>query len=194
MGERVFNSTLRLNSAGPIDWDLGAGNSTEYDIEYAWVSRIPDYAFSAGVNFRQSYLTSIAFPDTITEIGVAAFKGAGIKQVILPSNLKVIEDEAFYYTALLDLEVPASVTSVGSRAFGFNTSLNSAILRFKGNLKPVEVPNTGWFFGCLETLTPVIPKVLMDPTYLTAQYGAFWNVYAYNQDTGEIFTLSYSGE
>lgn len=35
MEDRVFNATARLNSAGPIDWNLGAGKNNNYDIEYA---------------------------------------------------------------------------------------------------------------------------------------------------------------
>ena len=194
MGERVFNSTVRLNSAGPINWDLGPGKSPDYDIEYAWTEKIPDYAFSAGVNFRQSYLNEITFPDTLIEIGNGAFRGSAIKQINFPESVKTIGDEAFYFTALLDLEVPATVTSVGARAFGFNNSLNSAHLYFGGSIKTVQAPGDGWFFGCNSTLTPKIPSALMrDAVYLVEQYGPYWNVYAYNQSTLEIFKLNYSG-
>ena len=194
MGERVFNSTVKLKSAGPINWSIGPGKSDNYDIEYAWVEKIPDYAFSAGVNFRQSYLTNVAFPDTLIEIGHSAFRGAGLKQVTFPESLKTIGEEAFYFTALLDLDVPATVTSVGARAFGFNSSLNSAILRYGGSLVTVQAPGDGWFFGCDSTLMPKIPVALVrDPVYLTEQYGPHWNVYAHNKDTNEIFILNYTG-
>lgn len=194
MGERVFNSTVKLKSAGPINWSIGPGKSDDYDIEYAWVEKIPDYAFSAGVNFRQSYLTSIAFPDTLVEIGHSAFRGAGLKQITFPESLKTIGEEAFYFTALLDLDVPATVTSVGARAFGFNSSLNSATLRYGGSLVTIQAPGDGWFFGCDSALIPKIPAALVrDPVYLTEQYGPHWNVYAYNQTTNEIFILNYTG-
>lgn len=194
MGERVFNSTVKLKSAGPINWDLGPGKSDDYDIEYAWVEKIPNYAFSAGVNFRQSYLTSVVFPSTLVEIGHSAFRGSGLQQVAFPESLKTIGEEAFYFTALLDLDVPATVTSVGARAFGFNNSLNSAILRYGGSFVPVQVPGDGWFFGCNSTLMPKIPAALIsDPVYLVEQYGPHWNVYAHNQTTNEIFTLNYAG-
>jgi hypothetical protein len=194
LGERVFNSTVRLNSAGPINWSLGPGKSAEYDIEYAWVEKIPDFAFSAGVNFRQSYLTSIVFPDTLVEIGHSAFRGSAIKQVAFPESLRTIGEEAFYFTALLNLDVPSTVTSVGARAFGFNNSLNSATLRYGGSLITAQVPGDGWFFGCDANLIPKIPIALVrDPVYLAEQYGPHWNVYAHNQATNEIFTLSYTG-
>ena len=86
------------------------------------------------------------------------------------------------------------MTSVGARAFGFNNSLNSAILRYGGSLVTVQVPGDGWFFGCESTLMPKIPAALIrDPVYLTEQYGPHWNVYAHNQTTNEIFTLNYTG-
>ena len=191
-GERAFNSTVRLNSAGPINWTLGAGNSN-YTIEYAWTTKIPDYAFSAGTNFRQSYLTSVTLPDSVTEIGYAAFRGAGIKQIKLPLGLKVIGEEAFYYTALLDLDVPASVNSVGARAFGLNNSFSFVNLRFKGSLVTVMAPIDGWFYGCDPTFTLQIPTVLLNLVYLVEQYGPYWNVYAYNTDTEDLSLLSFSG-
>lgn len=192
VGERVFNSTVKLKSAGPIDWDNPGGSN--YNIEYAWATKIPDYAFSAGVNFRQSYMTSIVLPDTLVGIGTAAFKGSAIKQISFPESLKTIGAEAFYYTALLDLDLPEHVTDLGARAFGFNSSLNTVILRLGGSLTTVQVPGDGWFFGCPETLVPKIPIALLsNPVYLAEQYGPHWNVYAYNQTTQEIFTLSYAG-
>ena len=198
MGERVFNSTVKLNSAGPIGYGLGyaPGDNPAFDIEYAWETKIPDYAFSAGTNFRQSYLYEVTLPDTLTEIGYAAFRGAGIKQLTFPANapLKVIDDEAFYFTALLELDVPATVTSVGSKAFGFNASLNTVFLRFGGSVKRALAPTDGWFFGCNAGLIPRIPTALIqDFSYLVEQYGEYWNVYGYDQDTMESFKLQYTG-
>ena len=198
MGERVFNSTVKLNSAGPIGYGLGyaPGDNPAFDIEYAWETKIPDYAFSAGTNFRQSYLYEVTLPDTLTEIGYAAFRGAGIKQLTFPANapLKVIDDEAFYFTALLELDVPATVTSVGSKAFGFNASLNTVFLRFGGSIKRALAPTDGWFFGCNADLIPRIPTALIqDFSYLVEQYGEYWNVYGYDQDTMESFKLQYTG-
>ena len=193
LGERVFNSTVRLASAGPIDWSAGPGKGT-YNIEYAWATKIPDYAFSAGTNFRQSYLTSVVLPESLVEIGYAAFRGAGIKQLTLPASLEIIGEEALYYTALLSLDVPELVSSIGARAFGLNNSFNSVTLRSKGSLITVQVPTDSWFFGCEATLVPKIPAALVrDPVYLVEQYGPYWNVYAYDSDASEIQKLNYSG-
>lgn len=193
MGERVFNSTVRLNSAGPINWTAGPGKSN-YNIEYAWTTKIPDHAFSAGTNFRQSYLKEVILPNSIIELGYAAFRGAAIKEITLPLELKIIGDEAFYYTALLELDVPASVISVGARAFGYNSSFSDVKLHFKGSLITVDSPTDGWFFKCASTLIPKIPASLVqNPVELVTQYGSYWNVYEYNSDTGETQKLSYSG-
>lgn len=192
VGERVFNSTVKLNSAGPISYGFEPGQNPNFDIEYAWTTKIPDHAFSAGINFRQSYLYDVTLPETLTDIGYAAFRGAAIKQINLPTNLQTIGEEAFYFTALLSLDVPSLVTSVGARAFGLNGSLNSALLRFGGSTTTVQAPRDGWFFGCNASLVPRIPAALIqNPTYLTEQYGPCWNVYDYNQNTFESFTLDY---
>jgi hypothetical protein len=193
VGERVFNSTVKLNSAGPISYGFEPGQNPNFDIEYAWTTKIPNHAFSAGVNFRQSYLYEVTLPDTLTDIGYAAFKGAAIKQINLPANLQTIGEEAFYFTALLSLEVPSLVTTVGARAFGLNGSLNSALLRFGGSTITVQAPKDGWFFGCNADLVPKIPAALFqDSMYLAEQYGPCWNVYDYNQNTFESFTLGYA--
>ena len=193
MGERVFNSTVRLASAGPIDWGVGLGKST-YNIEYAWSTKIPDYAFSAGTNFRQSYLKNVTLPDSLKEIGYAAFRGAGIQQITLPPTVETIGEEAFYYTALLKLDVPASVISVGARAFGDNDSFSAVNLRFKGSLVIAEGPTDGWFYGCDSAFTLKIPSNLVtDPILLVEQYGPYWNTVSYDAESGKPQTVSYSG-
>lgn len=50
---------------------------------------------------------------------------------VLPESLKIIEDEAFEGTAILKLTLPASVTTIGARAFANISTLNL-----------VTIPNT----------------------------------------------------
>ena len=202
MGECVFNSTSRLVSAGPIDWTAGIEKS-EYNIEYAWTTKIPDYAFSAHTNFRQSYLDSITFHEDLEEIGYAAFRGASLESNNLnfpTKNFLKIGEEAFYYTELVDLDVPDNVRSVGARAFGKNRLLKTAILRYPTSEIKVNAPSNSWFLDCKPsdgskpTLIPKIPaELVVDPITLTIHYGPNWNVYDYNAETGETFTLGYTG-
>lgn len=197
MEEKVFNSTAQLNYAGPIDWSAGIGNS-EYNIEYAWTTKIPDFAFSAGLSFPQSYLYNITFPDELEEIGYAAFRGASLEdnQLVLPTNKALtIGAEAFYYTELTDLDIPENVRSVGVRAFGKNLNLATATLRYPTSEVKVKAPGDGWFLDCDNpNLIPKIPaRLATDPTALSTHYGPHWNVYKYDAATSESFTLWYTG-
>lgn len=196
VGERIFNSTLRLNSAGPIDWGLGAGKQTKYDIEYAWTTKIPEYAFAAGVNFRQSYLESVDLPDTLVTIGKGAFKGSAITQITIPATVTSIEEEAFYYTALSSVDVPSTVSYLGPRAFGFTSTLTNVVLRLTSSRPNITNFTDGWFYGCDASLMPQVPKVFIsDPLHYSIidAYGPCWNIYAYNVDTNTAFELDFSG-
>ena len=197
VGERIFNSALILNSAGPINWDLGAGKQTKYDIEYAWTTKIPDYAFAAHTNFPQSYIYSIDLPDTLVTIGNGAFKGcANVTKIVIPATVTSIGEEAFYYTGLTSVDVPGSVEYLGPRAFGFTSTLTNAILRFSSCIPAIDNVTDGWFYGCDEALKPKVPKYFIDNPEMypiTEKYGTCWNIYAYNADTNTAFPLDYSG-
>lgn len=208
MGANVFaNTATRLSVAGPIDWSLGAGNNEKYDIEYAWVERIPENAFSSPANplIIQSALESIILPDSIKEIGDNAFQGTfRLTSISLPNSLETIGARAFYSTGLTKLTVPNSVSNIGACAFGFNSNLaDSAVTLYcSSSTTLVAYPQDGWFFGCAPTLKPKIPAHLIEwqgPDENIVQnlwiqyYGPHWNAYAYNQDTGFIGTLEFEG-
>ena len=209
--EFVFNSTFYLVTAGPIEWDKGAGNSLKYNIEYAWTEKIPDYAFSARTNFRQSYLDSITFPKDLKEIGFAAFRGASLEanDLVFPAptsdtHFLTIGEEAFYNTDLVDLDLPAHIRSVGKRAFGENYLLSTAILRFPTSSVKINAASDSWFLRCKPKdgsepkLMPKIPRNLAaDSIALAGAYGIAWNFYDDNPDTdpetGKPRKLSYAG-
>ena len=202
MGWRVFNNASNLKSAGPVNYGYEAGKNPNFNIEYAWTTKIPDNAFSVGIGFRQSSLTAVTFHPDLLEIGYRAFYGVPLSQgITLPTGLASIGEEAFYYTALSSLEVPDTVTCIGARAFGFNTSFTNGnhldhtgvILRAHLSTKTVDVATDGWFFGCADNLIPKIPQDLFqDAAKLAEMYGEYWNTYAYNQKTQEVFDLNYT--
>lgn len=208
MGANVFaNIVTNLSVAGPIDWSLGAGNNDKYNIEYAWVERIPENAFSSPTNplIIQSALESIILPDGVKEIGDNAFQGTfRLTSISLPNSLETIGARAFYSTGLTKLIVPNSVSNIGACAFGFNSNLaDSAVTLYcSSSTTLVAYPQDGWFFGCASTLKPKIPAHLIEwqgPDENIVQnlwiqyYGPHWNAYAYNQDTGFIGTLEFEG-
>ena len=54
-----------------------------------------------------SDLTSITIPRSVTEIGDKAFRGTGLKRIILPPDLMTLGAKAFENTPLVTLEIPA---------------------------------------------------------------------------------------
>ena len=61
---------------------------------------IKDNAFSGC-----SKLTSITLPESLTEIGIEAFKSTGLYNISIPKNVKSIGTGAFSYTSLNSMEV-----------------------------------------------------------------------------------------
>ncbi|MBO5798154.1 MAG: fibronectin type III domain-containing protein, partial [Clostridia bacterium] len=75
-------------------------------------------------NEKLDYRETFTVPGTVKKIGKKAFLGAIVRQVILPSALEIIGDQAFYNSHVLGSEevyhfiLPASVKQIGYRAFG----------------------------------------------------------------------------
>ena len=62
-------------------------------------------------------LTSINFPDSVTDIGEAAFWACLRLNIAIPNGIESIGRFAFYVCALDDVTIPASVTFIGDGAF-----------------------------------------------------------------------------
>ena len=109
---------------------------------------VPDGAF-----FGCTSLTSITIPESVTEIGEAAFRGSGLKEVNIPESVNSIGASAFHDCAsLTSITIPGSVTEIGGAAF-----------RGSG-LKEVNIPESvssigrSAFYDC-DSLTHIfIPK------------------------------------
>ncbi|MFO7573872.1 MAG: leucine-rich repeat domain-containing protein [Bacteroidales bacterium] len=85
-------------------------------------------------------ITDIIIPDTlhgvaIKGIGIAAFQGKGITNLVLPSVLERIEGTAFRSNALTSINFPAGLTYIGRHSFRDN------------NLTSVVIPNSVEFIG-----------------------------------------------
>ena len=90
-----------------------------YDIEYGWEQAIPEDAFEAatGVN-------SVVIADGITTLGENCFSSTAITQLSLPDSVTSIEAHAFEScTKLATIHFSNNLTSIGERAFEGCTSL-----------------------------------------------------------------------
>ncbi len=77
--------------------------------------------------------TTVTLPKTVTTIGDNAFRGAGIRSIVLPDGLKTIGIGAFADCVYLnEITVPDSVTEIGSFAFSIsNSTLSDLVAKYQ---------------------------------------------------------------
>lgn len=102
--------------------------------EYAFAScyrlnvlNIPPEVTSIGRNAFQFCfsLNQLNIPQGITTIETGLFRGSGLNNALLPNSITTIKDSAFsemYY--LMTASIPASVNSIGTRAFYYCQQMN----------------------------------------------------------------------
>lgn len=79
--------------------------------------------------FRDSTLTQVVLPDTVTHIGGEAFRGAAIKEMKLPASLETMGDECFDNCLnLAKVTFPATLKQIPLAAFYGCRSLEEVIL------------------------------------------------------------------
>lgn len=120
--------------------DYWAGNA-EYEMDINGFSyTIPDGVkeIADGSCSTCSGLVSLEMPDSITIIGMNAFRNSGdLKNVRWSENLEVIGDYAFSDTGFCSLNLPDSLKSIGIQ--GFYGCDNLSEIHLKDNLKSI-----GW--------------------------------------------------
>lgn len=95
----IISGCSQLQTAGPI----GSG----YDIEYAWTTSIPAYAF------QNSSISSVVIPETATSIGEYAFASSQLVEIDIPDTITTIGNHAFDNTNLSSVFIPASTVNFG---------------------------------------------------------------------------------
>ena len=82
------------------------------------------------VRFKDSEEETITIPDTVTVIGKSAFCSSSLKEIIVPTSVKRIEEKAFYECEiLLSILIPPSVTYIGNNAFPKNSWMRKLKVR-----------------------------------------------------------------
>lgn len=116
-------------------------------------------------------LTSVTIPETVTYIGLKAFKGTGLTQVTVPESVKTLYSYAFEdCTALTSATVLADIEYVTGSWFSGCTALQTLTLPFLGqDVRPLDVERTalGFAFGTNEygTSETVAEVVQNEVTY-----------------------------
>ncbi len=74
---------------------------------------------------------------TITTIGRAAFAGiTNVDYFVIPNTITSIEDYAFFRSSVETIVIPASVTQMGNRVFGWCTKLRNLTLPLGMTVSP----------------------------------------------------------
>ena len=135
---------------GGLNYLLGyAGNDT--DLTLPKNHNGEDYEIYEYAFYRNSNITSVVIPDSVTNIGSAAFSGCtGLTSATIGNGVTSIGVYAFYNcTSLTSITIPDSVTSIGTSAFYGCFSLESVSIPFVGaSINAREyMSHFGYIFG-----------------------------------------------
>lgn len=102
-------------------------------------------------------VTELNLPESLEEIGYAAFDGFGIQTLKLPKNLKRIGDEAFEGCSMTEFIWPDALESIGDHAFAYCSQLRELIL-------PDTLKSMGQyaFSGCSQLREFILPDSIQD--------------------------------
>lgn len=126
------------------------------------VKRIPSYFFC-----KSDFIEDVILPDSVSEIGIEAFRFSTIESITLPENLIVIEERTFYGTSVrIEGNVfPDGIRMIGKEAFAYCHEI-----------KEIYIPDSvvdvaeGAFEGCKK-----LAKVRMSPNVRLIGEKAFYN-------------------
>lgn len=110
--------------------------------------RITGGRITEGAYVEDRSLTSVVIPEGVTDIGEVAFYGCtGLKEVVFPSTLRYIREEAFGESGIEEVILPGGLELIEEKAF-FSCE----------SLRRIEVPGASTIvgrdaFACCERLT-----------------------------------------
>lgn len=108
--------------------DVVVPASVSYKGKTYKVTAIGDKAFDKCIEVR-----SISIPNSVATIGFAAFRTTAMNQIDLPNSVTSIHSEAFYScTSLEKFVIPKSVTEIGTKLFGACKNMRSITVE-RGN-------------------------------------------------------------
>ena len=123
----MWADPVAINATCGLSWEITDGTLT---ITYDGVGTgvIPNKSAASAhpwYNDRTS-ITSIVLPSGLVQIGNLAFNGCQITSISLPNTLTTIGQNAFQFCSeLVSIEIPASVTNIGTSTGMFSTTVNA---------------------------------------------------------------------
>ena len=124
-------------------------NLDGYDVEY-YTLKLPEYAL-----YNCKSMTSVTIPNSVTNIGKAAFRSCGsLTSVTIPNSVIIIGNEAFSSCiSLTSITIPNSVISIGGYAFSDCRRLSSVTIP-----NSITSINDFTFFNCYSLTSITIPN------------------------------------
>ncbi len=129
--------------------------ATVENLEYSKITKIEECTFATQYRYP-TRLTSIAFPENLSEIGEDAFCGAGLVKITFPEKVTSIGSEAFRHcTKLTTVEGfdNLKLSTVSNHIFGDCEALSS--IKIPDTVTTIE---NGAFSGCKSLTTIAIPE------------------------------------
>jgi len=190
----VAHAAIQTGTQGSITWEIdtetgvltfsGSGAITPGGAWNQYRNAIRTIVIEDGISSIESStfagistLTSVSIPESVTNIGSAAFISTGLTSVVIPNSVKSIGASAFYScTSLRDVEILAYIETIEQDTFGGCTSLTEFAIpegvvtvldnAFNGcsNLEKVTIPKTvetisnSAFGGCVALSEMIIDE------------------------------------
>ncbi len=129
---------------------------------YAPLTKIDKEAFS-----NKEKLTSVSWPETVETIGQGAFQQCrALSDIVIGPNVKVIEEDAFWETAIATLSLPEGIRRIDYCAFQ-NCPLTEVTI-------PNSVDSLGYSKSLSESASqPLFSNPFLDCAFLTTFHGRY---------------------
>ena len=107
------------------------------------INGLPVVEIAENAFLRNNKIKSVYCGNRVTKIGNAAFnRCSNLKKAIIPASVEIIEEEAFSWCGLTELEIGDRVNTMGRGVFQMNTSLRSVKLPFSLTIIPESAFNS----------------------------------------------------
>ena len=114
-----------------------------------------------------SNMTKLILPKHISSIGISALSGCdALRSVVIPSSVTSIEKSAFYSAGLTRIVIPSSVTSLDAYAFEYCTKLAEVVFETPVHVSTIGAKAFGYCSSLESFSVPSNVKTLSDEMFL----------------------------
>lgn len=121
-GQRTVQFGTGTHSVSDLSGDVIIPSTVDIDGVTYTVTRIGENAF-----FDTHQVSSIFVPKTVTELGAKSLSSSGARTITFEEGIQIneIPDQAFQYSKISRIDIPASVEKIGKHAFSYSENLTN---------------------------------------------------------------------